>query len=481
MTKHPQSGIAQLLASKGREGDTMLVHMAPSEVAGLQQLARSKGTSLTVNPHTGLPEAKNLLDYLGQGSGYGSNVAGAILGMIGVDPVTSGILVGASQVISSGGDFEKGLRDGMTAGAMNKGVQMLNIPRRIQAFKQGWNAPTTPTIGGSSESMGTGWDKSGNFQPGWDAQGNRIVPSAATTSAMPTVTDPEIMEASGYSLKAPEQVAQTLTKPTTIEATTEGKSYLPKVVTDNPLMRGLKAMGNVAPASQPTGGITSLNADQTAQLKNLNDLKTSGAISDQEFTAAKNNLFNIAAKPSTAEDTEKLMKLATMGITEHRATEQDRKLAAEDAATKAAMTPKPVPYVGGNKVVQVRNPKFGQIGQPMYLQYYAKAGEANAGGVREMTPTELTQYSQSGKFVPGAARGGLTDLLRDRARQRYTSSLNPRVVNAPVGFEQVAAQNPNTYFSTPTQANPVAGNRQYYQDLLDTNLAKKKILMSAGS
>lgn len=49
--------IAQGLASLGRNGDTMLVHMTPNEVNGLQALAKSKGKSLTVNPQTGLPEA----------------------------------------------------------------------------------------------------------------------------------------------------------------------------------------------------------------------------------------------------------------------------------------------------------------------------------------------------------------------------------------------------------------------------------------
>jgi hypothetical protein len=44
----------------GRMGDSMLVHMNPREVAGLQSLARSQGTSLTVNPQTGYPEAFNL-------------------------------------------------------------------------------------------------------------------------------------------------------------------------------------------------------------------------------------------------------------------------------------------------------------------------------------------------------------------------------------------------------------------------------------
>jgi hypothetical protein len=48
---------AHYLKSKGRGNDTMLVHMTPGEVKGLQSLAMSAGGSLTINPDTGLPEA----------------------------------------------------------------------------------------------------------------------------------------------------------------------------------------------------------------------------------------------------------------------------------------------------------------------------------------------------------------------------------------------------------------------------------------
>ena len=52
--------IAQGLASLGRNGDSVLVHMQPHEVAGLQAIAKANGTSLTTNPHTGMPEAFSL-------------------------------------------------------------------------------------------------------------------------------------------------------------------------------------------------------------------------------------------------------------------------------------------------------------------------------------------------------------------------------------------------------------------------------------
>jgi hypothetical protein len=62
--------IAKHIASKGRDEDTLLVHMTPREVAGLQQIAMAAGGSLTVNPNTGLPEAgflKSLLPMIAGG------------------------------------------------------------------------------------------------------------------------------------------------------------------------------------------------------------------------------------------------------------------------------------------------------------------------------------------------------------------------------------------------------------------------------
>jgi len=45
------------MAGYGRNGDSMLMHVTPDEVHGLQRLAMAQGGSLTINPHTGLPEA----------------------------------------------------------------------------------------------------------------------------------------------------------------------------------------------------------------------------------------------------------------------------------------------------------------------------------------------------------------------------------------------------------------------------------------
>ena len=84
--------LAQGLASLGRGGDSTLVHMQPHEVAGLQALAKANGTSLTVNPDTGLPEAFSL-------GGFFSSLlpvfAGAATGGAGA-PLWAGIAAGAA-------------------------------------------------------------------------------------------------------------------------------------------------------------------------------------------------------------------------------------------------------------------------------------------------------------------------------------------------------------------------------------------------
>ena len=87
---------AQGLASLGRGGDSMLVHMSPHEVAGLNYLAKKQGTKLTVNPETGLPEAFSLGGFF---SSLLPTIAGfAASGLSGgtMSPMLAGILAGSA-------------------------------------------------------------------------------------------------------------------------------------------------------------------------------------------------------------------------------------------------------------------------------------------------------------------------------------------------------------------------------------------------
>jgi hypothetical protein len=100
--------MAQQLQSYGRNGDTMLIHMAPEEVKGLQQLAMATGGSLTINPHTGLPEAGWLKKLLPTILGFALNF------IPGVGPLMSAAIVGAGYTAATG-SLKKGLMAGLSA------------------------------------------------------------------------------------------------------------------------------------------------------------------------------------------------------------------------------------------------------------------------------------------------------------------------------------------------------------------------------
>lgn len=110
---------AQGIASLGRHGDDMIVHMNRDEVQGLQALAQAHGASLTINPHTGMPEAfslgkvfKSLLPMaagfaLGPGGFFGSE------GLFG-SALMTGLAVGAGTGLLTG-NLGQGLMAGMGA------------------------------------------------------------------------------------------------------------------------------------------------------------------------------------------------------------------------------------------------------------------------------------------------------------------------------------------------------------------------------
>jgi hypothetical protein len=101
---------AQHLSNQGRGPDDTLVHMSSREVKSLSDLAQAHGGQLTVNPHTGLPEA-GLLDSLlptiiGAGLTYFSGGA--------ITPMMAGLGVGGVQALRTG-SLEKGVMAGLGA------------------------------------------------------------------------------------------------------------------------------------------------------------------------------------------------------------------------------------------------------------------------------------------------------------------------------------------------------------------------------
>ena len=168
---------AQYLQTQGRGNDSRLMHVSNNELQGLQALAKAKGGSLTINPHTGLPEAGFLEDvlpvaaagammflapeaapFIGEGLGLGTGALGTGVGM----GLLAGGVSAAGQLLGSGKvDMNQTLRSGLlggaTAGAMQgfgMGAPTSNVQTPVPALDLA-AAPnvSAPTIPGADASV----------------------------------------------------------------------------------------------------------------------------------------------------------------------------------------------------------------------------------------------------------------------------------------------------------------------------------------
>lgn len=103
---------AENVRQMGRGEDSVLMHVTPHELKGLQALAMAHGGSLTINPHTGLPEAgflgsvfKKLLPTL---------VGAGLMFIPGVNAVAAAGIVGGGSTLLTG-SLKKGLMAGLSA------------------------------------------------------------------------------------------------------------------------------------------------------------------------------------------------------------------------------------------------------------------------------------------------------------------------------------------------------------------------------
>ena len=128
--------LAKQVQSRGRGRDTMLVHMSPREVQGLQALAMAHGGRLSINPETGLLEAgflENILPVVAAGA-LTAMTAGAaaplVGGALGISTTAGGLLAGAGigalvgggMSALTGGDFGRGALMGGLSGAIGGGL-----------------------------------------------------------------------------------------------------------------------------------------------------------------------------------------------------------------------------------------------------------------------------------------------------------------------------------------------------------------------
>jgi len=143
--------LAHHVRAKGRGKDSMLVHMTPKEVYGLQALAKAKGGTLTVNPETGLPEAGFLDDVLPMVAMAAATyftagaAAPALASALGVSSTVGGVLAGglagagfgALGAGLRGGDVGKGALMGGLGGAISGGMGAYdNVYQAVDAGSQ---------------------------------------------------------------------------------------------------------------------------------------------------------------------------------------------------------------------------------------------------------------------------------------------------------------------------------------------------------
>ncbi len=144
--------LAQHVQKAGRGEDTVLIHMTPKEVNGLQALAMKHGGSLTINPETGLPEAgflKNILPMIA-GFALAPLTAGTSLAFLGATPLASALTVGAATGLATG-NLQKGLMAGLGAyGGASLGAGLSSAGADVAASKIAAPALTGNTVTNAS-------------------------------------------------------------------------------------------------------------------------------------------------------------------------------------------------------------------------------------------------------------------------------------------------------------------------------------------
>jgi hypothetical protein len=170
--------------------------MTPGEVQALQQMAVQHGGSLTINPHTGLPEAGFLGDILSIAAPIALNFiapgAGAALGSF----VTGGAATGALAtglgmgLISGGltalttGDLSKGLTAGLTSGLVGGAMASFNPAAASTAAAPTANAATAvPAVEAAKAAQVSMMQNPSIINPGVNPVGSQIANAQSAINA----------------------------------------------------------------------------------------------------------------------------------------------------------------------------------------------------------------------------------------------------------------------------------------------------------
>ena len=270
---YEQGGLAaaQQAQSKGRGQDTMLVHMTPGEVKGLQALAMSQGGSLTINPQTGLPEAGFLSSILPMiaGMALAPLTAGTSLAFLGATPFASALTVGGITGLATG-SLKKGLMAGLGAyGGAGIGQGMSAAAGTAENLAAAAPAGMTPVPSAPaftpdmSTLSGTGGDFLASAPQKTSLLNSSISAPAVTPTGIPAVT-PQASMFSAANIPPP--------LPTGMDAFTGGTKAM--LQTGAPGEAARSAFMKAAPVGSLTAAGTSLASALTPEPAPLQTSKT---------------------------------------------------------------------------------------------------------------------------------------------------------------------------------------------------------------
>lgn len=233
---------AKSLAAKGRNGDSVMVHMNPGEVAGLQALAKVHGTSLSINPDTGMPEAFSLRRIV-------PTIVGTAVGVATGNPMLGAAVAGGLGYASTGS-----LMGGLTSAAgayggtgLVSGVNAAGTTANLAAA--GSNTAMTAAPGSLQATLGElGVSQAGAGYGG--AGGFTAIPGNVTTAGAGTTGN---LVAAG---KAPISMEQLSSGFSNITDSPEAFGNFLKGQTSNLVMAGGPILSAMAPEPEELPGAT---------------------------------------------------------------------------------------------------------------------------------------------------------------------------------------------------------------------------------
>jgi hypothetical protein len=242
--RYAEGGIASLankVEGEGRRGDSMLVHMSPDEVKGLQYLAMRHGGSLTINPKTGLVEANFLKSIL-------PIAAGAALAPFTGGASMAALLVGGGTALMTG-SLQQGLMAGLGAfgGASLAGA--LTAPA-VTGTQAGLQAVGQQALGTSALPAGV--------TAGGGAQASALMQQNIAMGMTPAEAAAQIAGSASYAPAAAANIPASIASPTAAQMAATNAAVPPQTMT-----QGIKSLIQDAPGSRAAfmkevGGATGL-------------------------------------------------------------------------------------------------------------------------------------------------------------------------------------------------------------------------------